>query len=101
MIREADLILAMGQQHRAAVIGLAAEAEGRTFALREYASTRAGQRPAAPEGGWDIADWDIADPFGCDRADYDRTATEIADALEPILAWLAAREDDGRRRTGP
>jgi protein-tyrosine phosphatase len=111
ILESADLILAMTREHlREAAVLTPARFE-RTFTLKEIVrrATEVGPRPA----GQDLEEWlaklgagrdrrdllgtspddDVADPYGSDRASYERTCSEIESLVDRFvdLAWPAEK----------
>ncbi|AWB47071.1 low molecular weight phosphatase family protein [Paenibacillus sp. CAA11] len=112
----ADLILTLTQSHKRQVIHAFPFTASKTFALKEYAlddpevmedlkelhelaanqaleaSLGSKSRPADQQRMIElqqrIPSFDISDPFGGSREDYDRTAAEIRDALDKLLSKL-------------
>lgn len=68
----ADVVLAMTEAHRAALLRRHPGASGKVFTLRSY-------------GG---ATGDIVDPYGGSRGDYERTALDLEDALAAAVRRL-------------
>ncbi|HEX3906366.1 MAG TPA: hypothetical protein VHW92_00380 [Mycobacteriales bacterium] len=110
LVTEADMVLGMTRDHRAAAVTLDPRASSRTLTLRELARllgpVRAadipGAEPAERLRGLltaaignrgmvpvaDPRDDDIADPYGLSRVHYERAADEIVMALEVVLDRL-------------
>ena len=111
-IRDADLVLGMAREHVREVAVLDPGALARTFTLKELVrdASAVGPRHADERlDGWlervsarrrrdalmgvghDEA-YDVADPIGRDRADYDATARELDHLLAVVvsLAWPSA-----------
>jgi len=95
MVDDADLVLAMTEQHRSRVLELSPRAMRRTFTLREAArlvrltsgELELGARLTAaraqhPRGD---ADDDIGDPIGQDLSTFESVGADIAAALRPVL----------------
>lgn len=120
-IEWADLILTMTMSHKQAVIGRHPEALDKVFTLKEYAfldhpealSAReaheallselqlkqalgqpisAAERQQLIKLGEDVPDYDIADPFGGARTDYEAAAAEIEQAVAALLRKLKAAD---------
>ncbi|WP_448059151.1 arsenate reductase/protein-tyrosine-phosphatase family protein [Cellulomonas hominis] len=116
LVGEADLVLAMTREHRAAVVGLVPAAVRRTFTLRELARLI---RPEEPAGGGPASttgltgsaaerlralptlaarrrgavpappgDDDVLDPFGRDEATYRQAFALLAPAVTTLLRAL-------------
>lgn len=83
-IRSADLILAMGPLHVAAVGERVPEAVGRLHLLRVYAGTGSGEQVGVP------------DPYGGDLETYREAFAEIRAAIEAALPRI--KKDAGARR---
>ncbi|MFR9710829.1 low molecular weight protein arginine phosphatase [Paenibacillus sp. MB22_1] len=116
----ADLILTLTQGHKRQVIHSFPETADKIFTLKEYVEEDASILAALEEFRQLAADrelaralgkewpaeqqrrldelhlrlptFDISDPFGGSRADYDRTAAEISAALEKLIAKLERGE---------
>lgn len=113
-----DLVLALGREHRRAIVQMQPRASRRTFTLLEFSLladsiTDDDLLPVAELGRGeigarleravgvvaslrghlpvtDISDvWDITDPYRGTRADYDRAADRIADASDQTARLLA------------
>lgn len=106
LLRQADLVLGMAREHVREAAVLAPEAWGRTFTLKELvrrgeqAGPRALDQPLdewlAKVGadrrrselmGGGAAD-DIADPYGMAASDYERTACELEDLVDRLVALV-------------
>jgi protein-tyrosine phosphatase len=110
MLRRADLVLTMTRAHRSAAVDLAPATVRRTFTLREFADLAllaawepglleapspgrrlAGLTAAAPrfraQRAAGVHD-DIEDPYGRDRAAYERADAEVRQAVA-VVATLA------------
>ena len=121
MLDGIDLVIAMTREHVREVTVIDRAALARTFTLRELARTAQGagrrgidesmgdwlarvgegRQPEALVGiGYDDA-YDIADPVGRGRADYEDTADELDNLLGVVasLAWpaVAATQQERRR----
>ena len=92
---DADLVIAMTEQHRAAVLNLAPAQLRHTFTLREAA------RLTEQSGATSLADLeaarphfpahypeDISDPIGQDEQTFLTIGSEIADLLLPMLGRI-------------
>lgn len=92
MVREADLVLAMTERHKAAIVALVPEARDKVFTLKEFAQQGA-------EGGLDVGD-----PYGGSVEVYRRTMAEIKEALtrgfDRIVRHLGLGGNDGSGATG-
>ncbi|MEG6588166.1 low molecular weight protein arginine phosphatase [Paenibacillus barengoltzii] len=116
----ADLILTLTQGHKRQVIHSFPETADKIFTLKEYVEEDASilatleefrrlaadrelaralgkEWPAEQQRRLDelhlrLPAFDISDPFGGSRADYDRTAAEISVALEKLIAKLERGE---------
>ncbi len=80
LVAQADLILAMGQQHLVAVLNLGGV--GKAYLLTAYAA-----RSSAGE--------DIEDPFGADLQAYRATATELSREVRLAVERYAAERPQG------
>lgn len=76
IIDKADLILAMTNNHKRAIISMNKDAADKTFTLTEYAYEDKGKHK------------DIMDPFGAPVEEYERCSIEIKDALMNIIEKL-------------
>ncbi|MDO7906510.1 low molecular weight protein arginine phosphatase [Paenibacillus sp. JX-17] len=120
LVEWADLILTLTQSHKQHVLRQFPQTAGRIYTLKEYAeddaqvladieeldSLRAGQALQQALGRdldseerermvlirQRIPSFDISDPFGGFREDYDRTAGEIRTALERLLDKLEEQQ---------
>jgi protein-tyrosine phosphatase len=107
LVEAADLVLTATRDHRSVVVTMVPEALPRTYTIREFARLAeqvgdlAGDDPAdraralvaavAAQRGqvWAPPDEDdVADPYGCGNAAYDRAFREISAALEGPLTKL-------------
>lgn len=116
----ADLILTLTQGHKRQVIHSFPETADKIFTLKEYVEEDASilatleefrrlaadrelaralgnEWPAEQQRRLDelhlrLPAFDISDPFGGSRADYDRTAAEISAALEKLITKLERGE---------
>jgi protein-tyrosine phosphatase len=110
LVTEADMVLGMTRDHRAAAVTLDPRASSRTLTLRELArllgpvsaadipgagpaerlrgllTAAIGNRGMVPVA--DPRDDDIADPYGLSRVHYERAADEIVMALDVVLDRL-------------
>jgi protein-tyrosine phosphatase len=117
----ADLILGMTREHVREVAVLDPSALARTFTLKEL--VRAGydvgpRRPGEALPGWlarvgaqrrreallgvgHNPDYDVEDPVGRPRAEYEQTATDLEQLLERVVAlvWPPGVRDESRERT--
>ncbi|BFH65616.1 low molecular weight protein arginine phosphatase [Paenibacillus azoreducens] len=112
-VRWSDLILTLTQGHKQHVIRSFPEAAGKVFTLKEYAENDPGvlndlkeldglyatwevkrslgqdlsdeERESLIEIQQRIPSFDISDPFGGTREDYDMAAAEIRTAIERLL----------------
>lgn len=127
MIREADLVLAMAAEHRAAILQTEPAALKRTFTLREFARMleRVMQDDAVSELNGDVPgfwrglpaaaagvrhkvlarsplDNDVVDPYRRSSETYRKMEEQLVPAISTILsmAALQTRSGDGRRRSG-
>jgi protein-tyrosine phosphatase len=117
----ADLIIGMAREHVREVAVTEPDALDRTFTLKELvraAEADGRRRPAEAVGEWlgrigrgrrpddllgvghDDA-YDIEDPIGRGRADYEATADELDALLSRLvaLAWPTADLEDGQERS--
>lgn len=81
LLRESDVIVCMEPEHRAAVLRLLPEAEGRTRAMTEF-----GEEPD-PEGF-------IADPYGLPAWAYEACFSKISVHVEGLVRELLGPERD-------
>jgi len=77
MTKKSDLILAMTSMHRYQVTSFDAEATSRTYLLREFAKTAAGE--------YDLG---VPDPIGQGAQTYEECAKVIKESLEKILELI-------------
>lgn len=77
LIEEADIVVTMGESHRAAVLQMAPESSAKVFLLKSFET---GKVPA-----------DIADPFGGSLAVYRHTRDEIDHAISDLILFLLER----------
>ncbi|GAB98976.1 putative protein-tyrosine-phosphatase [Gordonia namibiensis NBRC 108229] len=102
MLTQADLVLCMSREHRAAAQQMAPARWKRVFTLTEFASLAETGTPAengtlaAIMGGRGRIDpnsplLDIVDPMGRPREDFDRVFGEIEPKVETVAKWLAAQ----------
>ena len=80
LVREADLILAMGPHHLERIEALGGA--GRAFLLSEFASHGASSRP-------------ISDPIGAELAVYRITADELDEEIRRVLDRTTAERSSG------
>lgn len=116
LVRAADLVVAMAREHVREVAVLDQGALRRTFTLKEL--VRAAEGKGRRAAGEDLAPWldrladgrrhedllgvghdpafDIEDPVGRDRADYEITATELDDLLRRLveLGWPVTADQE-------
>jgi protein-tyrosine phosphatase len=119
MLGQADLVIAMARRHVREVVVLLPEALRKTFTLKELArgaATVGARRPEEPLEAWlgRIADarstdglvgvahddtFDVADPIGLGRPDYERTADLLHHLLGGVvdLAFPVAARPEGQR----
>lgn len=109
ILESADLVLAMTREHLREAAVLNPSKFDRTFTLKELVrrGEAAGRRAAGqPLGEWldkvaagrdrsdllgSSSDDDVADPYGMDRHDYERTCAEIESLVDRLvtLVWPA------------
>ena len=77
LIEASDIIVTMGQSHRAAVLDIAPQSYAKVFLLKSFET---GKVPA-----------DIADPFGGSLAVYRHTRDEIDHAISDLILFLLER----------
>lgn len=104
---DADLVLTLTREHRGRVVQLEPPVLNRTFTLAQFGYLLSGADPAAPAdpvpAGYDLirraamarsrlpgrtADDDIADPVGKSPATYRRSAAQIQQSIDQIIAAL-------------
>ena len=110
ILESADLVLAMTREHLREAAVLNPSTFDRTFTLKELVrlGEAAGPRaPGQPLGEWldkvgaardrtellgSSADDDVADPYGMERHDYERTCAEIESHIDRLVevAWPAS-----------
>lgn len=106
LLVDAELVLGMARRHVREAVVLSPDIWPRTFTLKELVRRGEERGPRAP--GQDLAEWlakvhagrthteilgdseadDIADPIGLARAAYVRTAAEIEDLVDRLVALL-------------
>lgn len=105
LLRSSDLVLAMAREHARVVVD-APEAWPKTFLLKELVALgedRGGRAPGQPFEEWvakmhsgrspqslmAAAHFDVEDPYGGSRREYEATAAELADLIDRLvaLAW--------------
>ncbi|WP_438348803.1 low molecular weight protein arginine phosphatase [Paenibacillus sp. FA6] len=117
VVHESDLILTLTQSHKQHVLRIFPEVVGKIYTLKEYAEddeqvlrdideldslyatltmNRALGKPVEHQDQerlfeiqQRIPSFDVSDPFGGSRADYDVAATEIRTAIDRIVVKLA------------
>jgi protein-tyrosine phosphatase len=124
LVRDADLILGMAREHVRDAIGLAPDAIGRTFTLKELA--RRGRAIGARPDHQPLRDWlasaaaarplpellgsseddDVEDPMGGPVEEYEACASTIREYAAELaaLAWGSVAKEgrgDGGLRTSP
>ena len=77
LIEAADIVVTMGESHRAAVLDMAPQSSAKVFLLKSFET---GKVPA-----------DIADPFGGSLAVYRHTRDEIDHAISDLILFLLER----------
>lgn len=83
LVEWADLILALTEGHKRHIRSSFPKAMDKVYTLKEYVGD------AKDDGlGMLMGAYDISDPYGGSREDYDRTAAEIAAALDKLLNKL-------------
>jgi len=118
MVARADLVICMAREHVREVAVIDRAALARTFTLKELVRDATAVGPRHPDeplsqwlervgaerrpesllgAGYDEA-YDIDDPIGRSRADYDATAAEL-DHLLALLVELAWRPAPGQERS--
>lgn len=80
LVRDADLILAMGPHHLERIEALGGS--GKAYLLSEYASHGRSSRP-------------ISDPIGADLAVYRATADELEEEIRRVLDRITAERGTG------
>ncbi len=124
LVAAADLVIGLAREHVREIAVLDGTALARTFTLKELvaAGRAAGSRRSGETlDGWlarvavgrqrqallgaaHDEDYDVADPIGGTRADYEATAAELDDLLDAVVAlvWPASPAgvvDEARGRT--
>jgi protein-tyrosine phosphatase len=100
MVEDADLVLCMASDHRAAIVGAWPAASDKTFTIKELvrlleASPAAGPvldriaAAAAARNGWGGSAEDIRDPLGEPIGGYREVAEELDDLASRLAAALA------------
>ncbi|GGA42878.1 low molecular weight protein arginine phosphatase [Paenibacillus physcomitrellae] len=120
LVEWADVILTLTQGHKRQLLYAFPDAAAKTFVLKEYVDERdnaegelqeldgllAERALQAALGGkvseedsrritelqYRIPVYDISDPFGGNREDYERTAAEIREALKKLLSKLQKQQ---------
>lgn len=112
LLRQADLVVGMAREHVREAVVLAPEVWPRAFTLKEL--VRRGEAVGPRAAGEPLDDWlsrvaggrerrgllgddpadDVEDPIGRPADAYERTATELEDLVERLVAlvWAEARE---------
>jgi protein-tyrosine phosphatase len=112
LVAPADLILGMAREHVREVAVIDPAALDRTFTLKEL--VRLGEQAGPRTGGEGLADWlarvgrgrerqrlmgvghdpdyDVEDPVGRGREDYEATASELDDLLARLVALIPTKE---------
>lgn len=72
MVDKADIVFTMTRSHKNMVLSLVPQAEGKVYALKEYALDKQ-------------QDSDVSDPFGGDLETYRQTAKELSTLVEDAL----------------
>lgn len=113
LVARADLVVGMAREHVREVAVVDPEALARTFTLKEL--VRLGERSGPRAGGESLADWlarvgrgrerprlmgtghdpdyDVEDPVGRTRADYEATAAELDHLLGRLVDLALAPAD--------
>jgi protein-tyrosine phosphatase len=118
LVRGAELIVAMAREHVREVAVLDQEAVRRTFTLKELVRAAEAKGRRSPDEA--LATWlarlaegrrredllgvghdpafDVDDPIGRDRADYETTASELDDLLRRLveLGWPVTADQERR-----
>jgi glycine hydroxymethyltransferase len=87
LVRQADFIFVMTRQHQDALQTLFPSAAEKTFLVREFEESRAGENK------------DIADPIGQPIDVYRRTRDQIRDALPSLIVFIDQTTDAARKVT--
>lgn len=89
LIKEADLILTMTLNHRAAVLQMCPKSECRVYTLKEYAAKDKKDLQVVNSSFEESEfDYDIRDPYGQAVDVYRKSADEIEEQLEIIIDRL-------------
>jgi protein-tyrosine phosphatase len=88
---DADLVLGMTREHRAAGRQLAPVRWRKMFALREIGMRQGDRAVVATAVDPTDARLDIEDPIGKDARVFDKVADEIVDSVNVVAEWLAQR----------
>lgn len=110
LVRSSDLILGMAREHARVVVD-APEAWPKTFLLKELVALgedRGGRAPGqafeewlakmhagrSPQALMASTGFDVDDPYGGSRKEYERTAAELSDLIDRLvrLAWPEVME---------
>jgi protein-tyrosine-phosphatase len=102
MLGQADLVIAMARRHVREVVVLLPEALRKTFTLKELARGAATVGARSTDGLVGVAHddtFDVADPIGLGRPDYERTADLLHHLLGGVvdLAFPVAARPEGQR----
>lgn len=81
LIEWADLILTLTESHKQYIRSAFPASLDKVYTLKEYVS----------DGSGSAESYDISDPYGGSRDDYDRTAEEIAAALDKLADKLGGK----------
>ena len=118
-LEDADLILGMARTHVREAVVSHASAWPRSFTMKEL--VRRGEEVGQRIAGESLADWldrvhagravnellgdsdedDIFDPFGLPQAVYERTAVEISDLVDRLVAIAFATNAPGTNQSAP
>lgn len=89
LVEKYDLILVMTKVHRAQLLTLVPQAEGKVFLLKELAAKKGRFRQDLAEA--EEKDYDILDPFGQSLEIYRKSREEIRAAVESIVQNWAGK----------
>lgn len=81
LVEWADLILTLTKSHKQHIQHAFPKSSDKAYTLKEYVGNEQGL----------TASYDISDPYGGSRDDYDRTAEEIATALDKLADKLGGQ----------
>lgn len=88
MIEKADIVFTMEKRHRDELLRRFPGADSKVYILQEYAEKK--EEAEGREGEL----YDINDPMGGPREEYERTAKVLKESIERIVEyWLRGEKD--------